>query len=120
MHELPVTESILEITLRHAVQAGGIRVANIYLVVGELSSIIDESVQFYWDFVSKDTLAEGAQLHFRRIPAKMRCVDCDMTYEPRSQGLTCPQCGGNDLRVLEGEEFFVEAIDIQTQPPAQM
>lgn len=119
MHELPVTESILEITLRHAMQAGCHKVANIYLVIGELSSIIDESVQFYWDFVSKDTLAEGAQLHFRRIPAEMRCVDCDRTYEPRSKGLTCPHCSGSDVRVVAGEEFYVEAIDVLTQAPAQ-
>lgn len=34
MHELSVTESILEIALRHAQQAGATRVTNLYLNVG--------------------------------------------------------------------------------------
>lgn len=120
MHELPVTESILEITLRHAAHAGGTKVAHIYLVLGELSSIVDDSVQFYWDFVSKDTLAEGAQLHFRRIPAEMRCRDCGLAYEPRKKGLMCPGCGSTNVRVVAGEEFYVEAIDVLTEEQEQI
>ena len=64
MHELSITESILDITLRHARQAGAGRVTNLYLVIGQLASIVDDSVQFYWDIVAKGTLAEGAHLHF--------------------------------------------------------
>jgi hydrogenase nickel incorporation protein HypA/HybF len=63
MHELPVAENVLEITLRHARQANATRVTDLYLVVGQLSSIIDDSLQFYWDIISKDTIAEGAVLH---------------------------------------------------------
>ena len=55
MHELPVTESVLEIALRHAKGAGAERITNIYLVIGQLSSIVDDSIQFYWDIVSKDS-----------------------------------------------------------------
>ena len=29
------------------------------LVVGELSSIVDDSVQFYWDLIAEDTAAAG-------------------------------------------------------------
>ena len=73
MHELVVTENILEIALRHARAAGAVRVSDIYLVIGELSSIVDDSVQFYWDFISEGTAASGSSLHFRRVPAKMSC-----------------------------------------------
>ena len=67
MHELPVTESILENTLRHARGAKAVGVTDVYLVIGQLSSIIDDSVQFYWDMISEGTIAEGASLHFKRI-----------------------------------------------------
>lgn len=111
MHELMVTESILEIALRHAREAEAIRVTDLYLVVGELSSIIDDSVQFYWDFVSEDTPAEGATLHFRRIPAEMACQECGETYDPKSI-LTCPACGGANVRIIAGQEFYLEAIEV--------
>jgi hydrogenase nickel incorporation protein HypA/HybF len=60
MHELPVTESLLEIALRHARKAGAERITRLNIVIGELSSIVDESIRFYWDIVSKDTMAEGS------------------------------------------------------------
>lgn len=113
MHELPVTESILEIALRHARGAEANRITALYLVIGELSSIVDESVQFYWDLISQDTPAEGAQLHFRRIPIEMLCLDCQRRYQPDSEDLACPTCGGANVRVVAGEEFYLEAIDVE-------
>ena len=47
MHELPVTESILEIALRHAQEAGARRITDLYLIIGQLSTIVDDSIQFY-------------------------------------------------------------------------
>lgn len=113
MHELSVTESILEIALRHAQNAGAKKVVNLYLVIGQLSSIIDDSVQFYWDFVSKDTPAQGARLHFRRIPAEFRCLDCGEDYILVKGELGCPTCASANVKVLAGEEFYLEAIEVE-------
>lgn len=110
MHELTVTESILEIALRHAKASQ--RITGIYLVIGRLSSVIDDSVRFYWDIVSKDTIAEGAQLHFRRNPAELLCQECGLRYSPPEGELTCPGCGSANVRVVAGEEFYMEAIEV--------
>jgi hydrogenase nickel incorporation protein HypA/HybF len=118
MHELAVTESILEITLRHADQAGAEKVTDIHLVIGELASIVDDSVQFYWDMVAQDTLAEGAKLHFRRIPAEMECLDCGSRYHPGEGQLRCPGCENGRVRVIAGEEFRLEAIEVDSDPSA--
>lgn len=114
MHELPVTQSILDITLRHARENNARRVRSIFLVIGQLSSIIDNSIQFYWDMMSEGTLAEGAQLHFRRIPAELLCMACGKQYQPPPGELACPNCDSMQARVIAGEEFFMEAIDIET------
>ena len=111
MHELMVTESILEIALRHAQDAGADKITDLYLVVGDLSSVVDDSVQFYWDFVSEGTLAEGAKLHFRRIPTELLCKVCDHSYSP-NEDLTCPLCRSNDIRIVAGQEFCLEAIEV--------
>jgi hydrogenase nickel incorporation protein HypA/HybF len=113
MHELPVTESILKIATRHAQDAGAPRITDVYLVIGQLSSIVDDSVQFYWDILSKDTLAEGAQLHFRRIPTEMLCLGCNRRYALKGDDLACPNCGGVSIKVVAGEEFYLEAIDVE-------
>ena len=113
MHELAVTQSLLEITLRHAQNANARQVDNLYLVIGQLSSIIDDFVQFYWDIVAKDTIAEGSRLNFRRIDTQMECHDCQQIYTPGDHQFDCPNCGSSQVRILAGEEFYLEAIDVQ-------
>jgi hydrogenase nickel incorporation protein HypA/HybF len=120
MHELSVTQSILEIALRHGQQAGAHRITDLYLVIGELSSIVDDSVQFYWDFISKDSMAEGARLHFRRIPAELGCRECDTHFSP-SEDLACPECGSTRIQVVTGDEFYLESMEVSEAPsPAQV
>mgnify|MGYP001491058339 CR=1 FL=1 len=114
MHELAVTESILEIALRHAEQANARQIRNLYLVIGDFSSIVDESVQFYWDLVADNTPAMGARLNFRRIPAEMECQACGGCYTPSYDQLTCPECGSAQVKLVKGDEFYLEAIDVET------
>jgi hydrogenase nickel incorporation protein HypA/HybF len=114
MHELSVTESILEISLRHARQADAKRITNLYLVIGQLASIVDDSVQFYWDIISKDTIAEGAILHFKRLPATFFCLQCNHEYSPGDDGFSCPECQSDQVKIISGDQFYMEAIDVET------
>ena len=113
MHELAVTESILAITLKHAEKAQARRVTDIHLVIGQLSSIVDDSVQFYWDMISENTLAHGALLHFNRITAKMKCLTCGQEFEMKERLDPCPVCNSYTLKVTAGEEFYVDSIEVE-------
>ena len=112
MHELPVTESILKIVLEQAHQAGAVRVSDVYLVIGDLSSIVDDSVQFYWEILSQGTIAEAARLHFRRIPFELTCQDCGHRFTPGGSDYLCPACGGFHVQITGGNEFYVESITV--------
>ena len=114
MHELPVTENILEIALRHAQQADASKITELNLVIGQLSSIIDDSIQFYWDIIAKDTIAEGARLNFQRIPTQMTCQECQTVFAPQDNDFACPNCNSNRIKITAGEEFFLESIQIDT------
>src|SRR3990172_1832280 len=114
MHELAVTESILNIALRHAEQAHATRVTDLHLVIGRLSSIVDDSVQFYWDMISQGTICEGARLHFERTPATLLCLDCNTTYTLAGELTGCPQCGGEHVTVTGGDEFRLDSIEVET------
>ena len=113
MHELAVTQGILDVTLDAAQKAGARRIVAIDLLIGELSGMVDDSIQFYFDILSRDTLAEKATLRFRREPALVTCRDCGGRAEARAP-LTplCPQCGGARLQVTGGREFRVESIEV--------
>ncbi len=113
MHELPVTQSILKIALDHAEKANAKRITDLHIVMGELSSMVDDSIQFYWEIIAKDTIAQNATLHFRRVPAELQCMTCFTKYNPRNGELVCPQCGGVGAKIIAGEEFSLEAIDVE-------
>ena len=110
MHELSVTQGILDIALKNA---GTRKITQINLVIGQFSSIVDDSVQFYWDVISKDTAAEGARLHFERIPGEMTCQQCGHVFRPKGETFDCPSCASPVVKITKGEEFQVESIDVE-------
>lgn len=112
MHELPVTESILKIVLDSAQKNQAASVTDITLSIGSLSSIVDDSVQFYWNFVSQGTICENARLHFNRLMATLKCLDCGTTYPLIEELTPCPSCGSINIIILRGEEFQVDHIEI--------
>lgn len=112
MHELSVTQSLLDLAVQHANNAGAVRIKELNLVIGELSSIVDDSVQFYWDMLTQGTIAQGSVLNFRRIPATLRCNACGHEFPMDRERFTCPACASKKVVVAGGEEFFLESIDV--------
>jgi hydrogenase nickel incorporation protein HypA/HybF len=110
MHELSVTQSILDIVLQHA---NGRKVQQVNLVIGQFSSIVDDSVQFYWEIIAEDTLAAEAKLHFERIPGEMTCKSCGHIFHPGSETFLCPSCESSTVWVSRGREFQVDSIDVE-------
>ena len=109
MHELSVTQNIIDITLQHS---KGQTITDIFLVIGELSSFLDDSIQFYWNILSSGTKAEGARLHFKRIPTEMLCNQCANHFHPTPDNYLCPLCSSSKVTVINGNEFFIESIEV--------
>jgi hydrogenase nickel incorporation protein HypA/HybF len=114
MHEMAVTESILRITLDHAARAKAARVSVISIKLGQLSSLVDDSIRFYWELIAADTIAEKAELRFERIPARAVCLDCAAEFALAKDSFTCPQCRSDRFRISAGEEMTVESIEVET------
>jgi len=113
MHELSVTESILSIALQSAKSNQASKVTAINLVIGPLASIVDDSVQFYWDMISDQTICKGAVLNFARPPAEIHCQNCGADFEITRELIPCPACQSLNLTVLSGKDFFVDSIEIE-------
>jgi len=120
MHELAIARQLLDLTLQHAEKSRAIRVHEINVVIGQLSSFIDESIQFYWDMLSAGTLAEGAVLTFTHIPMELSCTECHYCYSPRELAQCCPRCKAPHLKVTGGDQCYLESIQIDSQAESQM
>ncbi|MBN2241034.1 MAG: hydrogenase maturation nickel metallochaperone HypA [Dehalococcoidales bacterium] len=112
MHEQNITESMLALAIKHAEQANATKILRIYLVVGEYSGVVDDSVSFYFDFLSRGTIAEGAELDFTHVPAKFHCRNCDAVYIPDQVSLRCPTCNEQQVEIISGKEMFIESLEV--------
>ncbi len=113
MHELAITQSMLDLVLEQAEKAEARNVGKINLVIGEMTGVVGQCVQFYFDFLSKGTPAEGASLSFKVIPTTARCRGCDKNFELKEFDWTCPYCQSNNMEIVAGKELFVESIEVE-------
>ncbi len=103
---------MIEIALDEAKKANAAKITDIILVIGDLSTIIDESVQMYFDIISEGTIAQGARLHFRRVPAEFKCPSCGLVFNKPAKGFDCPACGSLGLSTGAGKEFYIESLEV--------
>ena len=112
MHELSVTENMLGVVLRHAQANNATKVSRINMVLGDMSTVMEESVRFYFDIISKETIAEGAELNFTRTKLLGHCGLCGKEFEVVEFDFRCPECQGTETEIISGREFQVESIEI--------
>jgi hydrogenase nickel incorporation protein HypA/HybF len=104
---------MLSLAMEKANEAKASRITQINLVIGELSGIVDECVQFYFDFLSKDTIAAGAGLVFERKPTTLRCRQCEKVFTPRNHDWSCPDCHEIGIEIISGRECYMESIEVE-------
>jgi hydrogenase nickel incorporation protein HypA/HybF len=113
MHELSVTQQVLNIAVSKASEAGATTIKSINLVIGDMSSIVDDCVQFYFDLLSRDSIARGARLTFRRVPMKVHCRKCGHEFTPVGENWQCSQCGEWDVEIISGKDFYLESLEVE-------
>jgi hydrogenase nickel incorporation protein HypA/HybF len=108
--ELNLTQNILKKSLLQAADVE--RIKNVHLVIGEISELDQNLIEQHWSELSKGTPAEHARLHFRFIEAEVQCMACFSRYHPAHGKIHCPYCGSYGAKILAGEEFDLESIEL--------
>jgi hydrogenase nickel incorporation protein HypA/HybF len=114
MHELSLASAVIDTVERHA---AGRRVTAVCLKVGHLRQVVPASLEFYFGHVARGTVCEGARLEYELIPARLRC-GCGHECVLDGIDFRCSACGAAGAKVVSGEEFLVESIDVEEQEPA--
>jgi hydrogenase nickel incorporation protein HypA/HybF len=110
VHELSLTSAIVNTVVKHA---AGRRVSVVSLRVGHLRQVVPDSLEFYFEFVARGTVCEGARLEQELVPAVLRCDACTTGWEMDLPFFRCPECGGGEVTVTSGNEFEVESIEVE-------
>jgi hydrogenase nickel incorporation protein HypA/HybF len=108
MHELGITAEIVALA---AERAAGSRVRRVVVEIGALTAVLPDAVRFCFDLCAEGTAVEGAALTIDEIPARARCLACQVeTTRDRPFGL-CP-CGSLDLEWLAGSELRLRRVEV--------
>ena len=88
MHELSITEHLLEDCIREARAQNAVRIRVIRLCI------------------------EGARIESETLPVKVHCLDCQEDGEITPHQLKCPHCGSMRLKLLSGKEFYIKSLEV--------
>ena len=115
MHELSVASAIVATAEKHA---EGSPVSVVRVRAGRLRQVVPESLEFYWDIVTRGTVCDGARLELEVVPAVLACGACGDEWSLETPSFRCPACGEMDVAVVSGEELLVESIEIEEKEEA--
>ncbi len=113
MHEMSIAQSILKIVLNEAQRNGASRITVVRIRAGELRGIVQDQLGFFFQFITKDTLAEGAALEVEQVPVEAFCKSCAHRFRVRNFEFVCPDCESKDVDVTQGMELAVKEIEIE-------
>jgi len=113
MHEIGITRNMFDLVSKEAGKAGAKTVRKVDLVIGEMTGAVADSVAFYFDLLSKGTIAEGADVCVRMVSPMVLCRNCNRTSRlERKTYWTCPHCDDGRMQIIAGRELIVKSIDI--------
>lgn len=113
MHELGITQNIVQIVQEEAARAGATRVSKVKLLVGEMTGIVDASLQFCFEFCARGTVAEGAELEIERVPLRARCSGCAEEFAVEGYRLVCPACSSRQVEIVTGRELKIRELEVE-------
>jgi hydrogenase nickel incorporation protein HypA/HybF len=112
MHELEITRSLVNVALDEAKKANAKKLTVVNVVLGEMSGAVDDSVAFYFELMTKDTIGEGAKINFRKVPMQAKCLNCGSIVNPKDIFWECEQCHSMDIEMTAGKELYIESIEV--------
>lgn len=108
MHELAITQSIVDAVTDHT---AGAKVAVVNLRVGKLSGVVPDAMRFCFDMVTDGTPLHGARLDIDEPAGRAWCRRCGDDFALADLVLLCP-CGSADVEVLSGRELSVMSVEV--------
>lgn len=113
MHEMSIAQGIMDIALDVANKHEAKQIKNIVLDIGILSGIEVQALEFSFEVISRDTLAQGAKLVINNIPLRAKCLDCDHEFAADNYIFRCPKCQSILIDIKSGRELQVKSVDIE-------
>ena len=113
MHEMSLAESVLHIIEDAAHEQGFARVRTVWLEIGQLACVEQESLRFGFDVVTRGSIAEQARLEIIETAGQGKCEKCAQNFPLAALYEACPECGSYDVRVIGGDGMRVKELEVE-------
>jgi hydrogenase nickel incorporation protein HypA/HybF len=113
MHEMGICQGILASSIEAAEKQGAVRIKEIRVDIGELTEVVEYALQFAFESLSPDTLAEGGTLVINHVPARSRCTQCGHEFDHGRFDAICPECGNPFNETIGGRELDIASIEVE-------
>jgi len=111
MHEYSVTKSLVDLCDQEAEKNNIGHVKRVHIMIGKFTGFSEDAVRFYFEYLSPGTRCAHADLVFKEIPITISCTSCHKKSQIDDPVMVCPACGGTDISIASGREFYVESIE---------
>ncbi|MGF1533252.1 MAG: hydrogenase maturation nickel metallochaperone HypA [Bernardetiaceae bacterium] len=112
MHELSIVLSIVDAVHVEVEKHQAKSVSEITLVIGALSGVDPQALDFAWEVGVKNTPLEKATCHIQHTQAEATCADCGNRFAVRERYQSCPSCGSFWLQILGGDELKIQSLTL--------
>lgn len=121
MHEVSVVSNMVDAILRELESYDVEKVEEVNVVIGDLTSLGEEQLEFAYEIVTRGTILEGSRFVIEREEVRVRCKECG--YEGPADCLesdylehsvpviACPKCGGR-VDITAGQACRVRDLNI--------
>ena len=113
MHEMSIAESVMQIIEDAAQVESYTKVKAVWLEIGQLAAVEKDALQFCFDMVTRNSVAENARLEIIEIAGQGWCMDCSCNVAVTDRYEPCPECGGFRIEVTGGEEMRVKELEVE-------
>ena len=129
MHELSIASAVVDSILEFVAERSIKRVIAVRVAIGELSHVEEEQLRFSYMAITQETPIQDSALEIERIPAMVRCYQCDYSGRPKYWDdaisaapvptLQCPDCGGV-VEPIEGTDCAIKSVRFVSDDPVEI
>ena len=112
MHELSLANNIIDQVCETGRLHRAEKIISVRVLIGPLSGVGPDPLEFCFTEVSMGTLAEGALLIMEKSPLVIKCLHCEKESEVTPDNLLCPHCNHYEVLVLSGLEFKIIDLEV--------
>lgn len=111
MHEVSIIENVIKIVLDSAIENKFTRVNKVSLKIGQLSGVMEESLNFAFKSCIIGTMLEGSTLEIDKVNAIAKCEDCMQQFPINHFNKLCPNCKTFSSTIISGYELYINTIE---------